>query len=360
MLSGRLAVCVLPALFLLGTAEAGAQSASLAGAVEIGGFGQWTWFDENAGRPNAVPEDGIGYGGRLGYFFTERFALEADGYYSPQDRSLSDAFCCTGEQPTEIHASGIALRLNYNLPLGARSQFILGAGGVRTNYRFRGGADAGADSASFGASGLAGLRVGLLDRVALRFDGVIDHMPGHEPEANTNLHARAGLSFLLGGARPMVVAQMPAPPAAPPLPPPPPPAPPANRQIQVCVVQNGQLQNITALFRPATNDTVVGSQSFSQAHPTTAPNYGAGAPWFIQADTMAFSGSTWVKFGVMRVVQPQQLQRVGDNNGTPIFAEAGRTPAAAPAAPYDVVYVPVRPGCEFQPYQPRAAIRPRG
>lgn len=358
MLKGRLAVCVVSALFLLGAAEARAQSVPLAGAVEIGGFGQWTWFDENAGRPNAVPEDGIGYGGRLGYFFTDRFQLEADGYYSPQDRSLTHSVCCTGAQPTEVDASGIGLRLNYNLPLGARSQFILGAGGVRTNYKFKGATGADADSASFGASGLAGLRVGLLERVALRVDGLIDHMPSHEPSANTLLHARAGLSFLLGGGRPMVVATpLPAPP---PPPVPPPPAVPAERQIQVCVVQNGQLQNISASFRPATNDTVIGVRAFNQVHPTTAPNYAAGAPWFIQADTMAFRGSTWVKFGVTRVIPPPQLQRVGDNDGTPIFAEAGLTPAAAPAAPFDVVYVPVRPGCEFQPYQPRAAIRPRG
>ncbi|MEX2570958.1 MAG: hypothetical protein WD737_06605, partial [Gemmatimonadota bacterium] len=78
------------------------------------------------------------------------------------------------------------------------------------------------------------------------------------------------------------------------------------------------------------------------------------------ADTMVYSDNTWVKFGVTRVIQPPQLQRVGDINGTSVFAEAGSTPAAAPAAPYDVLYVPVRPGCEFQPYQPRAAIQPRG
>lgn len=342
--------------FLFGIAEARAQGAPLAGAVEIGGFGQWTWFDENAGRPNVVPEDGIGYGGRLGYFFTDRIQVEADGYYSPQDRDLSESFCCTGAQPTRVDASGIALRLNYNLPLGARSQFVVGAGGVRTNYGFEGGTAADADSASFGASALAGLRVGVLDRVALRVDGVIDHLPGHEPSANTNLHARAGLSFLLGGGRPMVVAT----PQLPPPPPPPPPAAPAERQIQVCVVQNGQLQNVSAMFRPATGDTVVGSQAFSQAHPATSPNYATGAPWFIQVDTMVYSDNTWVKFGVTRVIQPPQLQRVGDINGTSVFAEAGSTPAAAPAAPYDVLYVPVRPGCEFQPYQPRAAIQPRG
>jgi hypothetical protein len=343
--------------FLLGAAEARAQSIPLAGTVEIGAFGQWTWFDENAGRLNAVPEDGIGYGGRLGYFFTERFQLEADGYYSPQDRSLTDSFCCTGAQPTQIDATGFALRLNYNHPLAARSQFIVGLGGVRTNYKFRGGTQAEDDIASFGVSGLAGLRVGIMDRVALRIDGVVDHMPNHEPDANTNLHARAGLSLLLGGAAPVPAV---VPPPAPAPAPTPPPAAPAERQIQVCVIQDGQVQNVTATFRPATGDTVIGTQPFRQVHPAAAPSYAAGATWFIQTDTMVFRNTTWVRFGLPRVIQPAELQRVGEIQGTPIFAQAGRTAAPAPAAPYDVVYVPVRPGCEFQPYQPREAIRPRG
>ena len=112
---------------LAGPAEA---QSPRAGTIEIGVFGQWTRFDENAGRPNAVPEDGFGYGGRLGFFFTPAFQLEADGYYSPQDRDPDATFCCTGARPTEVDASGLALRLNYNFPLARAMQLVVGAGGV--------------------------------------------------------------------------------------------------------------------------------------------------------------------------------------------------------------------------------------
>src|SRR5688572_24474484 len=108
------AAWALSALLVSGTAAAQSPGAPRAGTVEVGAFGQWTWFDENAGRVNAVPEDGLGYGGRLGVFLSPRFQLEGDGYYSPQQRNLTEAFCCAGTQPTEIHASGLALRLNYN------------------------------------------------------------------------------------------------------------------------------------------------------------------------------------------------------------------------------------------------------
>jgi peptidoglycan-associated lipoprotein len=67
---------------------------------------------------------------------------------------------------------------------------------------------------------------------------VVDYMPQHNPSANMNIHARAGLSFLLGGARPEVMCtyagleSIPAssPNCVAPPPPPPPPPPPATCQ----------------------------------------------------------------------------------------------------------------------------------
>ena len=111
---------------------------------------------------------------------------------------------------------------------------------------------------------------------------------------------------------------------------------------------------ITATFRPATNDTVVGTQPFRTANPATAPAYAAGATWFIQTDSLRYNNQTWVKYGLPRIAQPSEMSRIGDVQGTSLFAAAGR------AAPYDVIFVPTRPGCEFQGYQMRAAIRPRG
>jgi hypothetical protein len=334
--------------------------------VEAGAFGQWTWFDENAGRVNAVPEDGLGYGGRLGVFVSPRFQLEADGYYSPQDRSLTEAFCCDGTQPTQIRASGLALRLNYNQPIGAplgrASQFILGAGAVRTNYAYEGGTEE-ADSSSFGASGLAGLRIGIFNSTSLRFDGVIDYMPQHEPKANMNLHARAGLSFLLGAAAPVLALApppppLPAPAPAPPMSPPVAPAPPAEQAIRVCVVQGSMLAEVDAIYLPGQGDTLVAvagqRRPFASVYPTAAPAYASGESWFINSMPVTVAGREYVKFGLPRVLGAAQLTRVGDHAGVAVFAETGAS------APQSVLYVPLRPGCEFQPYQQQATIRVRG
>ncbi len=285
------------ALFLAGTAVAQVRGAPVRGTVELGAFGQWTWFDSNAGRLNAVPEDGLGYGGRLGYFLSDRFQIEGDGWYSPQSRSESEAFCCTGAQPTEVNASGFAARLNYNHPLGAMpggaTQLIIGGGVTRTSYSFSGGTTAEDDDSSFGASGLAGLRIGFLNNLALRIDGVVDHMPNHEPNANTNIHARAGLSLLLGGARPLPVT----PPAPAPAPrPTPAPAPtPVERSISVCVVEGTRLAQVEAIFSPSRGDTVVvrdgQRRPFSSIYPGTAPAYAANAPWYIGSENADARGS---------------------------------------------------------------------
>jgi peptidoglycan-associated lipoprotein len=87
----------------------------------------------------------------------------------------------------------------YNIPVANRVQFLLGAGGVRTNYS----SDAvlpGEHNFAFnyGVSGDVGLRFGVTNRVALRVDGIADYM---KDTKNLNLIGRAGLSLLVGGAR---------------------------------------------------------------------------------------------------------------------------------------------------------------
>jgi peptidoglycan-associated lipoprotein len=216
------------------------MDAPLPGTMELGGFVQWSWFDDNAGINNlAVAKDGLGYGGRLGVFLSDpRWEIEGDGYYSPQDNEFAG-----GTRPTKVNAHAFATRLNYNFPLGnfiggRQSQFIIGAGGTRTSYKFESGPLDDKYTYNFGVSGLAGIRLGIANRTALRVDGVLDYMPNHKPDANMNIHVRGGLSFLVGGARPEVMCTYPglesipasSPNCVAPPPPPPPPPPPAMCQ----------------------------------------------------------------------------------------------------------------------------------
>jgi hypothetical protein len=72
--------------------------------------------------------------------------------------------------------------------------------------------------------------------------------------------------------------------------------------------------------------------------------YAANATWFINNEPVMFQNRRFVKYGLPRVLGVSDVTRVGEFQGVSLFAETGQTRP-------DVVYVPVRPGCEFQPYQ---------
>jgi hypothetical protein len=382
---------LLAILALFVAAPAAAQKPA---AVEIGGFGQWTHFDDNAGRANARPEDGFGYGGRLGVFLSRNWQVEADGYYSPQDRKVTEEFCCLGLFPDEVNASAFALRLNYNIPLGTagRSQLIFGGGAVRTKYAFRGGNTPDSSMADYGASGLAGLRVALLKHVALRVDGVADYMPNHEPEANMNLHLRAGISLLLGGSQAAapVSVMRPAPPPPPaPLPPATVPTPaPIENAITVCIIDPSQPSGIrtqSALYRELQRDTVVmqNGNRVALSQVTGSAMVARDATWYNQGkplQLMIGTRPTWyLAYGSARQMDADRMAFLGTINGYPAYAERdqvasliGAFDAARAANPnrdlgvvladrrdlHDAVealpfiYVPLqRTNCVFQPMQ---------
>ncbi|HEX2095400.1 MAG TPA: hypothetical protein VHG28_23590 [Longimicrobiaceae bacterium] len=158
-----------------------------------------------------------------------------------------------------------------------------------------------------------------------------------------------GLKFMFGGAEPEPVI---VPPVVPPtIPEPVVPPPPATQEMQVCVVQGNMLTTVTATYNPATGDTTVaGGQRFSEAYPATA-GYAAGATWYINNDTITFNGQRYQRFGLSRVVGTTEVTRAGEFQGVGIFTETGATGTP------EMIYVPVRPGCEFQPYQRVEAIR---
>jgi ABC-type multidrug transport system fused ATPase/permease subunit len=136
-------------------------------------------------------DDGIGYGGRVGVFCTPNWQIEGDGQWSPLDWSrpgTTPAIPSGISQDDDLDYSTFALRINYNWPLagmlGGRSSFLLGAGVVRTNYGV-GDDNARRYTYNYGASGIAGIRFGLANRIALRFDGLVDYMPNSEPDATS-------------------------------------------------------------------------------------------------------------------------------------------------------------------------------
>ncbi len=111
--------------------------------------------------------------------------------------------------------------------------------------------------------------------------------------------------------------------------------------VTTCVANGSEL----ASLRLAAGDTAAFLDSLRRAHPVPGPGYAAEQPWFTSNETISFRGWRLNKYGLSRVIEPHQLRRVGDYQGVGVYA------AATEWWRVEVVYLPVRAGCEFQPYQ---------
>jgi hypothetical protein len=123
--------------------------------------------------------------------------------------------------------------------------------------------------------------------------------------------------------------------------------------VQYCVVQNGMLSNQTVTVNTTTNDTTFNGTAISTAFPATT-GYAAGATWYINNEPITIDGHRYLKLGLPRVLGVTDVTASGTYQGVPVFVENG---AATTGNGPDIVYLPVRPGCEFQPYQREQIIK---
>ncbi|HEV8598770.1 MAG TPA: OmpA family protein [Gemmatimonadales bacterium] len=170
-------------LTIAGALAAGPVMAQSAGTIELGAFGRWTRFSDSlkVDVTNKLPaENGFGGGLRLGIFIIRNLALEADASYTKVDAA-------GGGKVRHIPIHG---GLTYNIPLGGKFAFLLGARAVRNSY----GEDAGFDD--WGIGGVGGFRLG-----PIRIEATVDRMLEDDPDHGkyTNVGVNAGLSLLLGG-----------------------------------------------------------------------------------------------------------------------------------------------------------------
>jgi hypothetical protein len=119
--------------------------------------------------------------------------------------------------------------------------------------------------------------------------------------------------------------------------------------LLICVVQDGELRLVRGRYEPRRGDTLVDGRPFPEAYPDTA-GYAGAAAWYVRDEPIIINGRRHVKYGVPRHLLPDELARAGEYRGVPVFVQAGAPPTS------DIKYVPVRPGCEFQPYDGHANV----
>ena len=390
----RLALSAVAAT-LLGAGMAGqVQAQDMAGRrasqfdLGIYGGGAYTtdWFttpeqgDEEEGW---TPGFSSIFGGLANFWFTPSLGLRLHGAYMPQKLPQAEGF----ESDALVTNSYL-----YDLNLVFRPFFSASEGIMPSVYFFLGGGGYTADIGDFMTPGVADDEIRCIPAAVWLSNGVCvsthrdyatvgqgtvgvgaDFFPfgpvtlfgevavhGYDSPAHVvNENARGedkftftpravlGLKALFGDILPPPpVVETPPPPPVVVEPAPPvvvPPTPPTMQDIRVCVVQDGNLTELSAQYNPTAGDTTVNGQPFGTVHPMGS-QYAANATWFINNEPVMFQNRRFVKYGLPRVLGVSEVTRVGEFQGVSLFAEAGQTRP-------DVVYVPVRPGCEFQPYQ---------
>ncbi len=182
--ASRVAALTLAAALLAVTAQA--QSGN-GGQVELGAFGTFTKYD-----PASVGlRDEFGAGGRLAFFLSRVFSIEANGDYTTTDSSV------VGGSANVARIGGTVLAHARVAPW---STFYIGAGYERLFYR---GAINAEDN---GAHLVLGDRISLGGRAALRIEGRAAYFPSSPLQAVNdnvfNFGGSVGLSiFAFGGPR---------------------------------------------------------------------------------------------------------------------------------------------------------------
>ena len=168
-------------LILLAAAGLASNSgAQQAGTFEVGLFPHLSYFD----RSLQMDQGHAGPGARLGYFFTDHLAVEAEGAWVPAPGHL-------GANVSYIPLRG---KLALNVPAGEYAGFVFGAGFVHTLYRRD------YHLSDNGATGSIGVRLGLGGITSIRIDTHVDYIPSPDNGASDNINwgIQPGLSFLLG------------------------------------------------------------------------------------------------------------------------------------------------------------------
>jgi outer membrane protein OmpA-like peptidoglycan-associated protein/opacity protein-like surface antigen len=154
------------------------------GTFEAGLFGRYTLLDRDLRL-----DDSAGLGGRLGYFFYDRLALEVDGGLTRVDGS--------GTQSVDVlplHA-----RFLYDLPAWDQISLLLGAG--YAHYRY--GNDLAPSVSEGGVGGLVGLRFRDCGPLSFRIEGTLDQFSSSDlieadDQSATNWGLQFGASLFFG------------------------------------------------------------------------------------------------------------------------------------------------------------------
>jgi len=118
-------------------------------------------------------------------------------------------------------------------------------------------------------------------------------------------------------------------------------------ELTVCVVHGGAMSTVSVSYNHATGDSVYQGRRFRDAFPTDS-SFAASARWYHDYEPIVLNGRRYIIYGLPRALRPGDVVARGEYRGVTVFVE----PTASRSSPPEVLFLPVRPTCEFQPYEP--------
>lgn len=113
--------------------------------------------------------------------------------------------------------------------------------------------------------------------------------------------------------------------------------------IRFCVVRDGHLEMVEGEVTPKGDSLYLG-QPIKTAFPADS-TYALNARWYTNSEPLDLLGDHYLKYGLPRILGTADVVPITIFRGVSVFAEPRENPAQA-----EIVYLPTRPGCEFQPY----------
>lgn len=170
-------------------------NAQRVGGLEVGAFGRYVAeWPSSYGASTAESGDRSGYGARIGLGLTKYLALEVEGSETSGRVNSGTRFCQTSVlcdfDAQSFHARGL-----FHFRILGSLEALLGAGGTRHNLRGAIGTD------SWGAHGLAGLRLPLSKHLSLRAEILherISNGPSGRSGGTTAIQAGVSVGFSKG------------------------------------------------------------------------------------------------------------------------------------------------------------------
>lgn len=114
----------------------------------------------------------------------------------------------------------------------------------------------------------------------------------------------------------------------------------------LCVLRGWEIESIDVGFG-FNGDTIHQGRPYREALGNQL-GYASERSWYATDAAIPFRGRMWKKVWRPLVLGRGQIERADSYDGVPIFVARGDTAVAA-------MYVPVSPGCVFQPYFPSEA-----